>query len=53
MITLKNTREEFYDVLWKTPGRNFMITFKNTREEKEKKAHDMETLPLKSTINYE
>jgi len=23
------------------------------REEKEKKAHDMETLPLKSTINYE
>ena len=25
----------------------------NVREEKEKKVHDMETLPLKSTISFE
>ena len=45
--------ERCYVYFEKHQGGILWFTLKNTREEKEKKAHDMETLPLKSTINYE
>ena len=45
--------ERCYVYFEKHQGGILWFILKNTREEKEKKAHDMETLPLKSTINYE